>query len=166
MLSVAATTPLIKIPPPQLLCDWARTVACSILTISAKNPKVPTIPTNTSAFSKRVMILTWLDNLKENFPTTEKDKETEGSANEGSFHFCSVQVVSEEYSSPPKTINPIPSFQLPSLPHEKVWLNLGWYICEIFSSVCDFPDDVSKYTILRDSLPHLTFHKPQLSIVD
>ena len=37
--------------------------------------------------------------------------------------------------------------QLPSLPHEKVWVNLGGYICEIFSSVRDFPDDVSKYVI-------------------
>lgn len=97
---------LIKLPPPQLLRDWARTVANSILTISDEKPKVPTIPTNTSSFGKHVMILTWLDNLKENLPTAEKDKEMEGSANKGAESnegMTSFQSKSPA-SSPPDTI--------------------------------------------------------------
>ncbi|KNZ59212.1 hypothetical protein VP01_1781g1 [Puccinia sorghi] len=59
-----------------------------------------------------------------------------------------LKVVSNEYSSPPKTINPIPSVNaLRSYTCFPRFILSPRYICEIFSSVCHFPDDVSKYVI-------------------
>ncbi|EFP82527.2 uncharacterized protein PGTG_08483 [Puccinia graminis f. sp. tritici CRL 75-36-700-3] len=63
-----AVRSLIKLPPPRILREWAKTVALSVQTISDENPKAPEIQSAPSSLRRHVIVLTWLNTLKNTMP--------------------------------------------------------------------------------------------------
>jgi hypothetical protein len=67
-----AVCSLIKLPPPRILREWAKTVALSIQTISDENPKAPEIQSAPSSLRRHVIVLTWLNTLKNTMPILQQ----------------------------------------------------------------------------------------------
>ncbi|KAA1086809.1 hypothetical protein PGT21_012442 [Puccinia graminis f. sp. tritici] len=63
-----AVRSLIKLPPPRILREWAKTVALSVQTISDENPKAPEIQSAQPSLRRHVIVLTWLNTLKNTMP--------------------------------------------------------------------------------------------------
>ncbi|KAA1103739.1 hypothetical protein PGTUg99_002499 [Puccinia graminis f. sp. tritici] len=63
-----AVRSLIKLPPPCILREWAKTVALSVQTILDENPKAPEIQSAPSSLRQHIIVLTWLNTLKNTMP--------------------------------------------------------------------------------------------------
>jgi hypothetical protein len=70
---------LLKIPINRVLREWAKTVALSIQTISDENPKAPQIASGATSMKRHVLVLQWLNTLKNTMPTLPQL--TEGPSN-------------------------------------------------------------------------------------
>ncbi|PLW29938.1 hypothetical protein PCANC_25291 [Puccinia coronata f. sp. avenae] len=56
---------LLNLPHHQLLREWAKTVALSIQTVSDESPKAPQVDSAPTALRRHVIVLSWLNSLKD-----------------------------------------------------------------------------------------------------